>query len=824
MRVERLLQISVALLAALGSLLLAIGQGGHAALPLMATMAAFCSVYVTDFRGWITLNRNLANFAALIAVLFSFFDFWDADDAKLVAIAKLLIYLQIVLLFQPKTIRVYWHLAVLSLLQVVVAAALNMGVSFGLMLIPYSLTALTTLCLFFVYRETLRVDPELRAAHDAVENRPLFSFLAGKTPDRSETASDPTAAVTLVGQLPANLATVFSSGKMFAQVLKMSFFTLCATVVLFYSFPRFDEGGALGQSLGGGLGTQTGFKDQISLNDMGQILQSDQFVMRVRLTEVNSGKIKDTEYEPYFRGTSLSTYFPNSKTWIVGNLREYRVSEIKPPPPGQDYVRQTIATNQGMRFDRTNDGVLLFSMYPAYASNRTSPDIVDNQTLGVLSMSSESRSNERQPEEYELIVPWHPFGTKSNLRPCRHPLTDHEFRSYLYRDLTQVPLDKDFANTLFPGLRKLATELANGLPAEENGAPTHVAVAERMERYFVNDGNYTYSLHVLPHLKNTRLDPIEDFVVNHKTGHCEFFASALAIMLRTQNIPARVVVGYKGGEYNTFGKYYAVKQKHAHAWVECYLPSDQLPNGVKSDDYPNGAWLRLDPTPASRLSPNRQSTGTIFDTFLDWFDYVELAWRDYVVDMNHDRQSKDIYKPLTDNLVKPFEGWISREQWMKFFRNSLESMGIYLSDEWFSGIASIFTMLILLVLVVVFELCRTILRHAWPHLRKLFAKWAPAHQHRAGFYFKLEKLLAKAGWQRDRSDTPREFIDRVIADCQERKVGSEMVSPMTELLQWYYQIRFGGRTLAPQQQQAIGEHLLTIEQQTTAIRLAARGK
>lgn len=823
MRVERLLQISVALLAALGSLLLAIGQGGQAALPLMATMAAFCSVYVTDIKGWITLNRNLANFAALIAVLFSFFDFWDADDAKLIAIAKLLIYLQIVLLFQPKTIRVYWHLAVLSLLQVVVAAALNMGVSFGLMLIPYSLTALTTLCLFFVYRETLRVDPELRAAHDAVENRPLFSFFSSKSPDRGDLINDPNASVSLVGQLPANLANVFSSGKMFAQVLKMSFFTLCATVILFYSFPRFDEGGAFGQSFGGGLGTQTGFKDQISLNDMGQILQSDQFVMRVRLTEVNSGKIKDTEYEPYFRGTSLSTYFPNSKTWIVGNLREYLVSEIKPPPAGQDYVRQTIATNQSMRFDRTNDGVLLFSMYPAYASDRTSPDIVDNQTLGVISMSNDKRANERQPEEYELIVPWNPFGTKSNIIPNQHPLDDREFRTYLYRDLVQVPLDKDFANTLFPGLRNLADELVASTPAGvDRTEPKHVSIAQRMERYFTYDGNYTYSLHVLPHLKNTRLDPIEDFVVNHKTGHCEFFASALAIMLRTQRIPARVVVGYKGGEFNTFGKYYAVKQKHAHAWVECFLTSDQLPEGMNPDDYPNGAWLRLDPTPASRPSPNRKSSGTILDTFLDWFDYVELAWRDYVVDMNQDRQTKDIYKPLTDNLVKPFEGWVNREQWMKFFRESLESMGIHLSDKMFSGIASIFTMLILLVLVVVFEVGRTVLRHWWPRLRKLFAKWFPSDSHRAGFYFKLEKMLSKAGWRREKSDTPREFINRVIADCRTRNVGSEMVSPMSELIDWYYQIRFGGRTLAPQQQQAIGEHLLKVEQQTAAIRQAKR--
>lgn len=821
MKVERLLQISVALLAALGSLFLAFGQGSNSALPLLATIGAFLSVYLTDIKGWITLNRNLANFAALIAVVFSFFDFWDDGSSKLVAIAKLLIYLQVVLLFQPKTTRVYWHLAVLSLLQVVVAAALDFGVTFGLMLIPYMFTALTTLCLFFVYRETLRVDPELKAAHDAVENRPLFSFLSKKPVESNDSTVVSAPVITLSGQLPGNLASVFSSGKMFAQVLKMGFFTLCATVVLFYCFPRFDQG-QLSQSLGGEFGATTGFKDQISLNDMGNILQSDRFVMRVRLSDLNTGTVIDTEYEPYFRGTSLSTYFPNSKTWIVGNLKNYRVSELKPPPLKTNLVRQQVATNQSINFDRTNEGVLLFSIYPAYSSLNTARDIVDNQTLGIVSMATDAQAQVRQPDQYEMLVPWNPFGADGDLIPSRHPLSDRQFHHYVRTDLTQVPLDKEFADTLFNGLTETADQLVADIPGNGNKEPTQFAIAQRMERHFVLDGNYTYSLHVPVHMKNTRLDPIEDFVVNHRTGHCEFFASALAIMLRTQKIPARVVVGYKGGEFNSVGGYYAVKQKHAHAWVECFLGPDDLPVGVSKEDYPNGAWMRLDPTPASRPSPNRKDSGTVFDTFLDWFDYVELAWRDYVVGMNSERQEKDIYKPLTDNLVKPFEGWVSREQWSKFFRDSLASMGIHMSDEWFSGFASIFTMLILLLLVVIFELIRTLIRRYWTSIKRMFLRWFPSKSHRTGFYFKVEKLLSKAGWQRKDSDTPREFITSVITDCKTRGIGSEMLSPLSDLTDWYYQIRYGGKELAPAQQESISEHLLLIEQQTLALQKAKR--
>ena len=821
MKVERLLQISVALLAALGSLLLAIGQGGNSALPLLASVAAFGSVYLTDLRGWIMLNRNLANFAALIAVMFSFFDFWDdgsSSTAKLHAIAKLLIYLQVVLLFQPKTIRVYWHLAVLSLLQVVVAAALNLSVTFGLMLIPYMFTALTALSLFFVYRETLRVDPELKAAHDAVENRPLFSFLRSRDLDSTSAAEFTLPAVSLSGQLPANLATVFSSGKMLKQVLKMGLFTLIATVVLFYSFPRIDRG-RISQNFGQ-LGATTGFKDQISLNDMGQILQSDQFVMRVRLTDPRSGALIDTDYEPYFRGTSLSTYFPQSKTWIVGNLPAYQISELKQPPDNTVLVRQTIATNQTIQFDRTNEGVLLFSMYPAYATENTAPDLVDNQTLGIVSMATTAQTHVRQPDQYEAFVPWNPFGMLSDVQPVRHSWEDRRFRSYIETDLTQIPLDKEFANTLFSGLENLAAELVAGLP--DDPPPTPVEIAKRMERHFVMDGSYTYSLHVSPHLKNPRLDPIEDFVVNHRMGHCEFFASSLVIMLRSQGIPARVVVGYKGGEFNSVGGYYAVKQKHAHAWVEAYLGTKDLPHGLDPEDYPNGVWYRLDPTPASRPSPNREATGTIADTFLDWFDYVELAWRDYVVDMNSERQEKDIYGPLTDNLVKPFEGWTSREQWTRFFREKLAGLGIHLSEAWFNGLASIFTMLVLLVLVVTVEVIRKIIRRFWPPLRKLFDRWWPSRQQRAGFYFRAERLLAQAGWQRKASDTPREFVNRVIAECRHRQVAAPMIPALAELTDWYYQVRFGGRTLPPEQLQAVGDHLAIIEQQAHALRRAKR--
>ena len=157
MSVERPLQISMAVLASLGTLLLGLGQQS-VFLPCLAAVAAALSVVVTDSLKVFRLNQNIASAAAMIAVAYSVsrFLYWRDNEMQLLAIANLLVYLQIVLLFQRKQLRVYWSLSVLSLLQVVVASALNLNFSFGLLLAAYTFVGLTAMALLFIYREAGR--------------------------------------------------------------------------------------------------------------------------------------------------------------------------------------------------------------------------------------------------------------------------------------------------------------------------------------------------------------------------------------------------------------------------------------------------------------------------------------------------------------------------------------------------------------------------------------------------------------------------------------------------------------------------------------------
>ena len=155
MNVERLVQLHVLALSAIGALLLGMGQDGPL-LPLLVVFAAVTSLIFTDRLNWFRLHWGVANVALLIAFL-SLSDFFDLDTrGQLLAIAKLLTYMQIVQFYQRKSPRLYWHLLLLSLLQVVVAAALTTRFEFGVLLVLYAIVAISTLVFFFAHRELLR--------------------------------------------------------------------------------------------------------------------------------------------------------------------------------------------------------------------------------------------------------------------------------------------------------------------------------------------------------------------------------------------------------------------------------------------------------------------------------------------------------------------------------------------------------------------------------------------------------------------------------------------------------------------------------------------
>ena len=155
-------------------------------------------------------------------------------------------------------------------------------------------------------------------------------------------------------------------------------------------------------------------------------------------------------------------------------------------------------------------------------------------------------------------------------------------------------------------------------------------VAELAQRVTAAAGNpYDRALLLEEHLRTqygytlempfTGDDPIAGFLFEQRRGHCEYFASAMTVMLRTLGIPTRMVNGFLPGEFNDISELYVVRTSDAHSWVEAYFPTL--------------GWIPFDPTPAA----GTQSRGT-FSRLALWFDAFQSFWVDWVVNYDFTRQ------------------------------------------------------------------------------------------------------------------------------------------------------------------------------------------
>lgn len=128
--------------------------------------------------------------------------------------------------------------------------------------------------------------------------------------------------------------------------------------------------------------------------------------------------------------------------------------------------------------------------------------------------------------------------------------------------------------------------------------------------YFLS--HYTYSLG--PESKEERSLPLEDFLVKSKSGHCEYFATATTLLLRSAGIPARYTVGYLVHEYSGLEDSYVVRERDAHAWVTAYM---------------DGRWQTVDTTPPSWVSADSR-TASFMEPLSDlraYLQFVIAKWR-----------------------------------------------------------------------------------------------------------------------------------------------------------------------------------------------------
>jgi protein-glutamine gamma-glutamyltransferase len=132
-------------------------------------------------------------------------------------------------------------------------------------------------------------------------------------------------------------------------------------------------------------------------------------------------------------------------------------------------------------------------------------------------------------------------------------------------------------------------------------------------------------------------NPVDHFLFDSKRGHCEFFSTSMALMLRELGIPTRNVTGFVGGTYNRFGRYYAVREGDAHSWVEAYL------------DEPIRGWVTFDPTPTAGAQPLQDTTGA-YVYMRDLLEALSQRWNRYVIGYDLKTQAR-----LFEDIARKYE-------------------------------------------------------------------------------------------------------------------------------------------------------------------------
>jgi protein-glutamine gamma-glutamyltransferase len=302
---------------------------------------------------------------------------------------------------------------------------------------------------------------------------------------------------------------------------------------------------------------------------------------------------------------------------------------------------------------------------------------------------------------------------------------------------------------LDPRIPKLAAQITAGSNNEYDKAAN-------IERYLKTHYGYTLDLSGPP-----GDDPLANFLFVRRAGHCEYFASAMTIMLRTLQIPSRYVTGFLPGEYNDVGGDYIVRASDAHSWVEAYFPGH--------------GWITFDPTPAG----DAKHAG-FFDRVGLYWDWFQFAWSEWIVNYDFTHQLV-----LAQNLQKTSHDFGDRAR-RYYQQKQREALDLLLAVDRRIEASPYFlpTLLIILVGMLVYLRGRSLIAYFVARLALRARRGGNLTASLASLeYREMLRLLEKRGWKKAASQTPLEFAAGIPAP--------ELAAPVAEFTELYQSARFG---------------------------------
>ena len=458
----------------------------------------------------------------------------------------------------------------------------------------------------------------------------------------------------------------------------------------------------------------TGFANEVRLGEIGEIKQSSAPVMHIRIFSNR----KPTSVR--WKGSSLASF--DGVRWFNADERE----EMIRLQGGLTRLYGSLEANRfrarigyEVQLNPEAGGALFFTGTPEILQMQ-SPYVLRNTGGGL-----------RVPYTPSEQIRYGAYSLTDDPPPASlEPLTDERRTLYLVLPATD------------PRVAALARQITAN-------AVTDAERARAIEHHL--ETSYPYTLD-LP--KQAVPDPIADFLFDRRRGHCEYFASSMAVMLRTIGIPSRVATGFQPGEFNSLTGWHVIRASDAHSWVEAWLPGR--------------GWTPFDPTPSAPPS----MFAWLSKAGLFW-DAAEVFWQEWVLSYNVDRQVQLAWRT---ELAAP-----------RAALDAGEAVRQFAQSAWAFAKGNAKPAAAILALIAAFFF-------AGPP----FVRWLRDQSRRrriqrgkveltdaAILYQRMLAMLARYGYRKQEWITPREFTQTMYPP--------EVAAIASEATERYYEFRFGGR-------------------------------
>jgi hypothetical protein len=501
---------------------------------------------------------------------------------------------------------------------------------------------------------------------------------------------------------------------------------------LFFIMPRMSAGYLGAYSFGNDF--SSGFSDHVQLGQIGQIQQSNSVVMHIQIDGDMSGK-----YDLHWRGVALATF--DGRMW--SNPREQAFLRRHPDnsfvvPPSDTNPLASLAPFTGRenlihyRVTMEPIGTNVFFLAPWARNVRGDYRLMAIDAGGAVYDFDSQHAISRYEATSDIATP-----KAEELRDAGRSYPKLIEATYL-----RLP-------ALDPRVAQLAAQITRSASNDYDKA---AAIEHDLQTRF----GYTLQL------PRTRVnDPIANFLFERKQGHCEYFASSMAVMLRTLGIPSRVVNGFRSDEFNDITASYVVRAKDAHAWVEAY--------------FPGYGWQTFDPTPSGIGTSTPQGWGRV----ALYVDALASFWREWIISYDSAHQYTLGQEAMTGsrNLWVNARTWARQRYasmlaWARRSQNRVEQS----PKRWIvigGGIA--------MLLLLLGNLGR--IAHG------LHEKWLTRHPERSPeqaasiWYERMARTLARRGVKKSEAQTAQELVRRIE--------DSRLREPVARFTEAYESARFG---------------------------------